>query len=77
VVHLEKANTRSFKDCDISVVELKTDVFETLYAWMAAYNSAHFSSFTSIFGLMFFFSLIGGLSCIFFVYSGFSPLHFQ
>jgi hypothetical protein len=36
----------NFEDCVISVVELKSVIFKSLYAWMVVCNSPHFSSFT-------------------------------
>jgi hypothetical protein len=38
-------NTRSFEDCEISVVELKIVMFKSLYAWIVVYNSPRFSRF--------------------------------
>jgi hypothetical protein len=38
-------NARCFEDREISVVELKNIIFKSLYTWIAAYNSLHFSSF--------------------------------
>jgi len=51
----------SFEECEISVVELKSVMFKSFYAWMVSYNSLHFASFTNFW---FFFSLIGDVSCI-------------
>lgn len=43
----------NFKDCEILTIELKTVMFKSLYAWMAAYNSP--SLVLLNFGLVFFF----------------------
>jgi hypothetical protein len=46
VVHLESANAMSFEDCERPVLEIKVDMFKSLYTWMKTYNSPRFSSFT-------------------------------
>jgi hypothetical protein len=68
----------SFKDCKISAAELKIIMFKSLYAWMKAYNSPYFSSFTEILDLcsFFFFPSVVGLFCILLVYLGCAVLHF-
>jgi hypothetical protein len=40
-----KWNVRSFEDHGISIVEPKTVMLNSLYTWIAVYNSLHFSSF--------------------------------
>jgi hypothetical protein len=67
---------RHFEDSEISIVELKSVMFKSLYAWMTAYNSPHFPSFTKILDLYYFFplSIIGDLSCILTMYTCCAPL---
>jgi hypothetical protein len=45
VEHLERVGRKEFEDYETLVVELKTALFKSLYAWIAAYNSPYFSSF--------------------------------
>jgi hypothetical protein len=69
VVYLERENARSFEDCERSVLELKTIMLISLNVLAAAvHNSPHFSNFLKFMDLCFYFSLIGGLSCILLVY---------
>jgi hypothetical protein len=44
-------NVRSFKDCESLVLRVKAVTFKSLYAWIAAYNSLCFSSFTKFLDL--------------------------
>lgn len=44
-------NAWSFEVCETPVLELKTYMFKSLYAWSAVYNSPRFSCFTNSLGL--------------------------
>jgi hypothetical protein len=61
-------NARCFEDREISMEELNNVMFKSLYTWIAAYNSPHFSSFSEFLDFCSFFLLDRGFllytSCI-------------
>lgn len=59
--------------CNTSMVELKFIMFISLYVWMAAHNSPLFSNFPKFYGFVFFFLLVGCLTCILHVCLGVAP----
>jgi hypothetical protein len=56
-----KHNTQNFDDYERTEVELKAILFKTLYEWMTAFNSSHFSN------------IFGFLLCILHVYFRLRP----
>jgi hypothetical protein len=69
---LREGNSRSFKDRETVMLELKKILFQSLYIWIVAFNSLPISNFSKFLEFVLFLYISG--SFVYFLYARIVPL---